>query len=120
MRERFQLHQHGGSSVQASFLKLLGFKFFSRYNMSWLFARVSVLRSFVMLWDCFCIFLLCPWRTNMSCSRHTFDSKTNISSTSIFRKRIAAFSEKELQHFRMRIKCNTPRIRIQLHRNALP
>jgi len=92
MRERFQLNQHGGRSVQASFLKLLGFKIFSRYNMSWLFARVCVLRSFVMLWDCFCIFLLCPWRTNMSYSRHTFDSKTNISCTSFFRKRIAAFS----------------------------
>ena len=93
--ERFQLHLHGGSSVQASFFNILGFQKKFKYNICWILARVSVFRSFVMLWDCFCIFLLCPWSTKMSYSLYTFES---------------SFSEKELQHFRMRIKCNTPRI----------
>jgi hypothetical protein len=109
--ERFQLHQHGGSSVQASFFNILGFQKKFKYNICWILARVSVFRSFVMLWDCFCIFLLCPWSTKMSYSLYTFDSKTSISNTS--------FSEKQLQLFRIRIKCNTPWIRIYLQRNSL-
>jgi hypothetical protein len=40
----------------------------------------------------------------MSYSHYTFVSKTSISNTS--------FSEKQLQHFGMRIKCNSPWIRI--------
>ena len=99
------------SSVQASFFNLLGFQKSFKYNICWILARVSVFRSFVMWWDCFCIFLLCPWSTKMSYSLYTFDSKTSISNTS--------FSEKQLQLFRIRIKCNTPWIRIYLQRNSL-
>jgi len=82
--ERFQLHQHGGSSVQASFFNLLGFQKSFKYNICWILARVSVFRSFVMLWDCFCIFMLCPCSTNMSYSHYTFDSKTSISNCRFF------------------------------------
>jgi len=60
MRERFQLNQHGGRSVQASFLKLLGFKIFSRYNMStnlleFLFLEVLLCYGIAFVFSCYAL-----------------------------------------------------------------
>jgi hypothetical protein len=45
------LHQHVGSSIQAIFffLKFLGFQTFFKYNIYWIYARISVVNFLEVL-----------------------------------------------------------------------